>query len=114
LIEDALKEKMNLGISTRHSQQTFPNSSPSSQKLPHVTANSQPSKDRLIIGNHFAEWRMERLSCMLCRYLFLKSEQKAPVSNFWCKLCNVPLCCNSNRNCFKNYHENEDIYLNRE
>ena len=41
-------------------------------------------------------------------YLFLENDQKSPTSNLWCTLCNVPYV---NRDCFKNCHENEDIYL---
>jgi hypothetical protein len=113
LIEDALKEEMDLGMTTRNNQQTsFASSSSSSRKLPYITVNSQLPNDRLTTGNHFVEWKEERYSCMLCRYLLLKTGQKTPLSNFWCTSCNVPLCCNSNRNCFKIYHEKENIYSN--
>ncbi|CAH1770040.1 13229_t:CDS:2, partial [Entrophospora sp. SA101] len=36
------------------------------------------------------------------------SEDKRPsFSNIWCTLCDVPLCCNNSRNCFKIYHEKQ-------
>ncbi|CAH1769910.1 13216_t:CDS:1, partial [Entrophospora sp. SA101] len=37
-----------------------------------------------------------------------KSDQKYTKSNLW---CTIMLCCNANRDCFKEYHENEDIHL---
>ena len=80
--------------------------------MPYITANSQLPNDRLTTGNHFVEWKEKRYSCMLCRYLLSKTEQRPPLSNFG--IHNVLLCCNSNRNCFKIYHEKENIYSNKD
>lgn len=76
---------------------------------PKVTKNFELSNQRFVPGNHFAEWRERRESCQWCTWLASKKnldlDRKSPhKSQLWCTMCNVPLCCNINRNCFVSFH----------
>jgi Transposase IS4 len=78
-------------------------------KWPKVTKNFELSNQRFVSGNHFAEWRKRRESCQWCTWLASKKnldlDRKTPhQSQLWCLVCNVPLCCNSNHNCFVDFH----------
>ena len=78
-----------------------------------VTKNFKLSNKRLAPGNHFAEWRKKREACQWCTWLankkLLDMDHKTLYqSQLWCIACNVPLCCNSNRNCFVNFHIKDD------
>ena len=78
-------------------------------KRPKVTKNFELPNQRLVPGNHFAEWRERREACQWCTWLASKKkldmDRKTPYqSQLWCVLCDVPLCCNSNRNCFRDFH----------
>jgi hypothetical protein len=82
-------------------------------KRPKVTKNFELSNQRFIPGNHFTEWRERREACQWCTWLASKKnlnlDRKTPhKSQLWCIMCNVPLCCNSNRNCFVSFHTNND------
>ena len=74
-----------------------------------VTKNFELSNKRLLSGNHFVEWRERREACQWCTWLASKKkinmDRKTPYqSQLWCVVCDVPLCCNSNRNCFVDFH----------
>lgn len=74
-----------------------------------VTKNFELSNQRLVPGNHLAEWKEQREACQWCTWLASKKKldmnRKTPYqSQFWCLTCNVPLCCNNNRNCFRDFH----------
>ena len=79
------------------------------KKQQYVTTKTELSPVRLIVGNHFPEWREERSSCIWCKYLNKKAQKQAskdpPQSQLYCIECNVALCCNKSRSsCFKDYH----------
>ena len=68
-----------------------------------------------MVGNHLVEWRSDkRNSFVLCRYLLIGKDKRPSFSNIWCTLCDAPLCCNNSRNCFKIYHEKQNINLNED
>jgi hypothetical protein len=82
-------------------------------RRPKVTKNFELSNQRLVPGNHLAEWRERRESYQWCTWLASKKnldlDRKSPYqSQLWCTICNVPLCCNINRNCFVSFHTNND------
>lgn len=83
-----------------------------STKRPRVTKNFELSNQRFTPGNHFVEWRKQREACQWCTWLAntnnLIMNRKTPhQSQLWCVACNVPLCCNINRNCFIHFHNKE-------
>ncbi len=62
-----------------------------------------------LVGNHYVKYRNKREACLWCHFQQKKGGeitlQNPPQSNFWCNECNVPLCCNKNRQtCFKEFH----------
>jgi len=79
-----------------------------SNKKVYVTENFKLPMERFILGNHLAEYRNKREACIWCRYKTKQENKKAlkdPLRSYiWCNLCNIALCCNSSRNCFKEYH----------
>ena len=83
------------------------------KKHQYITTNFELSPLRLTSDGHFPEWREERSSCVWCKYLNKKAQQKAlkdPLQlQLYCIKCNVALCCNKNRSsCFKDYHIQKD------
>ena len=78
-------------------------------KHPRVSKSFTISDDRFTDDNHFPVTRKQRASCTLCSYKYqtkqIFMDQKSPFqSNAWCQVCKVPLCNNSRRHCFKDYH----------
>ena len=71
------------------------------------TADDLPAT-RLKIGNHFPVYNDQRKKCVWCRFKSSNNEEiksrDAPESLISCKLCNVHLCLNKNRNCFEDFH----------
>ena len=59
-------------------------------------------------GQHLPR-RGLRSACYLCRYIRIKEEGKATKSEcrtqVWCKVCEVPLCFNEERDCYTDFHE---------
>ncbi|GES85239.1 hypothetical protein RCL_jg18055.t1 [Rhizophagus clarus] len=87
-------------------------------KLIHVDPNKEHQYDTakfelpiesLSSEGHFPEWRKTRSSCVWCKYLVKKNQEKASKnpsqSQLYCIKCNLALCCNKERrNCFRDYH----------
>ena len=63
---------------------------------------------RLKVGNHFPLYNPQRRTCVWCSLKAKSGENgkgfDAPETHFSCKLCDVYLCLNSNRNCFECFH----------
>jgi hypothetical protein len=59
---------------------------------------------RLKVGNHFPLYNPQRRTCVWCSLKVKNDEDNAFKTQFSCELCNVYLCLNSNRNCFKDFH----------
>lgn len=81
-------------------------------KRPKVTKHFKLSDSQLEPGNHLVEWRKNREACRWCSWLAnqkkFNMDRKSPNrSNLWCVGCNVPLCCNMDRNCFSEFHNNK-------
>ncbi|CAB5337296.1 unnamed protein product [Rhizophagus irregularis] len=79
------------------------------KKQQYVTAKFELPIERLLLEGHFPEWRETRSSCIWCKYLAKKNQEKAiknpPQSQLYCIKCNLALCCNKERsNCFKDFH----------
>ncbi|GBB97601.1 hypothetical protein RclHR1_03010004 [Rhizophagus clarus] len=58
---------------------------------------------------HYPEWRETRSSCVWCKYLVKKNQEKAaknlPQSQLYCIKCDLALCYNKeSSNCFKDFH----------
>jgi len=70
------------------------------------TLDSLPAV-RLKLGNHFPIHNSDRRTCIWCS-LKVKNEDgnslDAPETHVSCELCNIHLCFNKTRNCFKNFH----------
>ena len=71
--------------------------------------NSLPTC-RFLPGNHLPAFvNNKRFKCIFCRFLdrnlngSYKENQNQ--TSIICVFCNVPLCMNKNRNCFKEFHE---------
>lgn len=74
-----------------------------------VTKHFQLPDSRFAPGVHYPEWRAARATCQWCSWRSLKKQifmdHKNPCqSQFWCIECDVPLCLNKTRSCFKDYH----------
>lgn len=74
-----------------------------------VTKHFQLPDFRFAPGIHYPEWRATRATCQWCSWRSLKKQifmdHKNPCqSQFWCIECDVPLCLNKTRSCFKDYH----------
>ena len=73
------------------------------------TLDSLPAV-RLKLGNHFPIHNSDRRTCIWCS-LKVKNEDgnslDAPETHVSCELCNVHLCFNKTRNCFKNFHSSD-------
>ena len=70
------------------------------------TTNDLPAA-RLQLGNHFPIYNTQRKTCVWCSLKCKDGDKKGHVvseSQFSCELCNVYLCLNKNRNCFKAFH----------
>ena len=71
------------------------------------TADDLPAT-RLKIGNHFPLYNSQRRTCIWCSLKAKSGEGKkgvdTPETQISCRLCDVYLCLNSNRNCFKDFH----------
>ena len=86
---------------------------PAFPKKQRITKNSNHlSPNRLIPGNHIPEIQKKREACVWCRWKGKNGEviinkKNPPQSNFSCEKCNVVLCLNNERNCFKEYHQNK-------
>jgi hypothetical protein len=71
------------------------------------TADDLPAV-RLKIGNHFPIHNSDRKTCVWCSLKPKKDEGRKSLhvseSQVSCELCNVYLCFNKTRNCFKDFH----------
>lgn len=81
-----------------------------SRKREKVTKHFQLPNLRLAPGDHYPEWQATRATCQWCSWRSLRKEivmnHKNPnQSQFWCIECDVPLCLNKTRSCFKKYHK---------
>ncbi|CAB5382640.1 unnamed protein product [Rhizophagus irregularis] len=61
--------------------------------------------ERLLPEGYFPEWRETRSSCIWCKYLSKKNQEKATKNpsqlQLYCIKCNLALCYNKERrNCF--------------
>jgi hypothetical protein len=63
-------------------------------------AKQLPPARLLHVGSHFAQFVRTQRNCKLCYYT-AKAVRRSQVV---CTTCNVHLCLNSTRNCFKDYH----------
>ena len=74
-----------------------------------VTKNNSLDPIRLTSNKHMPQHRNSRQACRWCREQaklgqLETDKQNPPQSNIFCKLCNVALCLNKQRNCFADYH----------
>ncbi|CAG8745406.1 20423_t:CDS:1 [Dentiscutata erythropus] len=80
-------------------------------KKARVFENFKLPLSRFVGNDHFPEYN-ERRACLWCRYIRKKENKPAlqnpPQSNIWCSKCDVALCCNKERSCFKDFHTLED------
>ncbi|GES76911.1 piggyBac transposable element-derived protein 4-like [Rhizophagus clarus] len=79
------------------------------KKQQYVTTKYELPIIRLFPEGHYPEWRETRSSCVWCKYLVKKNQEKAaknpPQSQLYCIKCDLALCCNKERsNCFKDFH----------
>ena|SRR5947208_824065 len=61
---------------------------------------------RLKPGKHFPVHNTQQKTCVWCslKSSIERREKSRDESQFSCKLCNVYLCINKNRNCFDDFH----------
>ena len=83
-----------------------------SKKQQYVTKGFELPLKRLSPDGHLPEWRKIRNSCIWCKYLARKAQKEPakdpPQSQLYCIKCNVALCCNKSRSCFKDYHTSKE------
>jgi hypothetical protein len=82
-----------------------------SAKRARITKNSTTEDlpaARLRLGNHFPIYNPQRKACVWCSLESKNDEDKkgwnVPESYISCELCDVHLCLNKSRNCFKAFH----------
>jgi hypothetical protein len=81
---------------------------PSKSSFARINSDSTLPEVRNKPGQHLPR-RGLRSACYLCRYIRIKEEGKATKSEcrtqVWCKVCEVPLCFNEERDCYTEFHE---------
>lgn len=88
---------------------------PSTKKI-RITRNSTVDDlpaARLKIGNHFPVYNTQRKTCVWCSLRSSNEDRKkgkdTSESQVSCRLCNVYLCFNKNRNCFEDFHTLDNL-----
>jgi hypothetical protein len=79
---------------------------PSTKKLrvtKNFTIDNLPAA-RLKAGNHFPNYNSDRKTCVWCSFQSNGNDWEAFKTQVSCELCDVYLCFNKTRNCFKNFH----------
>ncbi|CAB5323925.1 unnamed protein product [Rhizophagus irregularis] len=82
------------------------------KKQQYVTVSFELSLVRLSPDGHLPKWRETRSSCIWDKYLAKKNQEKTSKnlsqSQLYCVKCNLVLCCNKKRSCFKDYHTQKE------
>ena len=77
--------------------------------MKYITKNFELPIIRFSADSHLIMYNEKKGTCIYCRWKNQQSDQKikdfsSPKVNFYCEICKEYLCCNSNRNCFYDFH----------
>ena len=102
---------------TRKNQQSSPSPCQSKRKRRIITSPSsitQNYSNRLVHADHLPDYVKEKRERRLCRLCYLVERKQRHVFTF-CICCDVFLCytvaSNGGRNCFKIWHERDDLHI---